>query len=281
MPALDVFFEKSEYSVWFAAQQASYTVVRDAFTAADEALQHAIEQYDIQKAVRDTQYCDWKAELEAACAAFDKCFRDASDYYTKELVPRVTTDMNGRIEVKKAGDTLVHQIKFLLGEIADQQTPGIDTSRYELIFPELPAKGLCDLSPLDSDEWVPKPECKKAMLMDGCLGGRLATMSGWGDAREESADARAGEAVCCTAEGQAVRHFLADGQPLLNPAQPHQQCSTASGKRLRENDSPSWTFFEAKAICDKAGLRMCSTQAELETGCNTGCWINAALVWVE
>merc|ERR1719461_430991 len=105
MPALDVFFEKSEYSIWFAAQKASYTVVRDAFKAADSALADAIHAYNIQKAVRDVQYCDWKSELEAACAAFDTCFQEKSDFYTKTLVPRVTSDMNNRIEVKKAGDT--------------------------------------------------------------------------------------------------------------------------------------------------------------------------------
>lgn len=166
MPALDVFFEKSEYSIWFAAQQASYTVVRDAFVAADSALEEAIHAYNIQKAVRDVQYCDWKSELEAACASFDKCFTDASVFYTNTLVPRVTADMKGRIEVKKAGDTLTHQIKFLLGDVADQQTPAIDTSRYEIAFPALPPKGLCDLTPVDADEWVPTVDCEEETLFE-------------------------------------------------------------------------------------------------------------------
>merc|ERR1719189_2852240 len=48
MPALDVFFEKSEYSIWFAAQQGSYEVVRDAFKAADSDLTDAIQAYDVQ-----------------------------------------------------------------------------------------------------------------------------------------------------------------------------------------------------------------------------------------
>jgi len=171
MPALDVFFEKSEYSIWFTAQQASYNVVRDAFTAADSALQTAIQNYDIQKAVRDVQYCDWKAELEAACAAFDTCFHEKSSFYTETLVPRVTSDMNSRIEVKKAGDTVIHQINFLLGAAATQETPTIDTSRYEIDFPSLPEKGLCDLSPLEADEWVPVVNCVVTtfeLMGDGC-----------------------------------------------------------------------------------------------------------------
>jgi len=159
MQALDVFFAKSEYSIWFAAQKSAYTVVRDAFKAADSALQDAIQAYDVQRAVRDVQYCDWKSELEAACDSFNTCFSEASDFYTKTLVPRVTLDMNTRIEVKTAGDTLIHQTKFLLGEVDDQQTPPVDTSRYEIAFPDLPPKGLCDLSPLDADEWVPSVEC--------------------------------------------------------------------------------------------------------------------------
>jgi len=171
MPALDVFFEKSDYSIWFTAQQASYTVVRDAFKAADSALEDAIQAYDIQKAVRDVQYCDWKAELEAACAAFDTCFHEKSSFYTETLVPRVTSDMNSRIEVKKAGDTVIHQINFLLGTEPVQDTPTVDTSRYQIQFPSLPPKGLCDLSPLEADEWVPVVHCEHStleLLGDGC-----------------------------------------------------------------------------------------------------------------
>jgi len=159
MPAMDAYFEESEYSTWFTAQQSSYDEMRDAFTAADAALQEAIDAYDIQKAVRDVQYCDWKSELQAACEAFDTCFQERSDFYTSRVVPRVTEDMNSRIEVKKAGDTMIHQIQFMLGSAPQQETPPIDTSRYQIDFPTLPAKGLCDLSPLDSDEWVPAVRC--------------------------------------------------------------------------------------------------------------------------
>ena len=48
--------------------------------------------------------------------------------------------MNGRIENYEAGETLLHQIKFLLAVVADQGTPAIATSRYELDFPVLPPK---------------------------------------------------------------------------------------------------------------------------------------------
>jgi len=185
MPALDVFFAESEYVIWYTAQQAAYTVVRDAFVAADSALDAAILAYHIQKAVRDVQYCDWRSELEAACVAFDVCFSEASEFYTGTLVPRVTSSMNGRIEIKKAGDTLIHQIQFLLGEVEDQETPEVDTSRYEIEFPELPAKGLCDLSPLEADEWVPSiaceaDDCEFTAHNDGRADGIFVTGAGSG-----------------------------------------------------------------------------------------------------
>ena len=40
----------------------------------------------------------------------------ASDYYTKDLVPRATADMNIR-EVKKTGDTLAHRARFLSSKV--------------------------------------------------------------------------------------------------------------------------------------------------------------------
>jgi len=166
VPALDAFFEKSDYSVWFSAQQTSYTSVRGDYKAADEALTHAISAFNIQKAVRDTQYCDWKAELRSACAVFDTCYIEKSSFYLEELVPRVTSDMNSRIEVYKAGETLVHQIKFLLGDEASQDTPEIVTQRFEMEFPTLPEKGVCDLSVLTDEMWVPEPYCGKVIFQD-------------------------------------------------------------------------------------------------------------------
>jgi len=183
MPAMDAFFDESDYSIWFADEQSSYDAMRDAFTAADAALEDAINAYDVQKAVRDVQYCDWKRELEAACETFDECFQDKSDFYTNRIVPRVTEDMNSRIEVKKAGDTMIHQIRFMLGSAAEQETPPIDTSRYQIDFPTLPPKGLCDLSPLDADEWVPSIECEALKCVftahnDGLADGIIVTGAG-------------------------------------------------------------------------------------------------------
>jgi len=159
MPALDVYFESSEYSIWYSAQQSAYNSERDGFVAADEALQEAIAAFSIQLAMRNTQFCDYKDELVAACAAFDLCFSEKQAFYTDELTPRVLTDMNSRIEAFKAGENLVHQVKFLLGDVPNQEAPEADPSRYQLSFPLLPAKGVCDLTVLDDGIWVPAPEC--------------------------------------------------------------------------------------------------------------------------
>merc|ERR1719203_2177749 len=159
MPALDVFFEKSEYSVWFAAAQAEYVAHRDAFVAADDALKAAIEAYNLQKARRDTQYCDWKRELEQSCEDFETCFRERSKYYTDELTPRVQSDMASRIQAFKAGETLVQQIKFLLADSTTRETPEVDTSRFELGFPEVPEQRSCPLEMLEDDMWVPTVTC--------------------------------------------------------------------------------------------------------------------------
>ena len=92
MPALDVYFKKGEYSIWFAAQQSAYNAVRDAFVAADGAPEIAIQAFNIQKAVRDTQYCYWENGLEVACTAFGNCFSGCvgskSDFYTNTLAKR-------------------------------------------------------------------------------------------------------------------------------------------------------------------------------------------------
>merc|ERR1719203_1098396 len=159
MPALDVFFEKSEYSVWFAAAQAEYVAHRDAFVAADDALKAAVEAYNLQKARRDTQYCDWKRELEQSCENFETCFRERSRYYTDELTPRVQSDMASRIEAFKSGETLVQQIKFLLADSTTRETPEVDTSRFELGFPEVPAHRSCPLEMLEDDMWIPTVTC--------------------------------------------------------------------------------------------------------------------------
>merc|ERR1719343_256972 len=158
MPALDVFFEKSEYTIWFAAQQAAYNTAREKYTAANDALKEAITAYDLQLAVRDTQHCDWSGELEAACNQFDVCFFTTSGAFNA-LVPVVTSDMNQRIENLKAGDTLVQQIKFLLAESKTRETPTSDVGRYTIAFPLLGVKADCDQSVVDDAKWVPTPEC--------------------------------------------------------------------------------------------------------------------------
>jgi len=160
MPTLDQFFEVSLYSIWFAREQPRYFKKRDEWLAAHAALKEAIEAYNVQKAKLDVHYCDWKRELEAACARFDQCWSTNSEYYSNELIPRVRTSMHNRVEIYKAGETLIAQIEFLLALKDSSETGDVDGSIYTVAFPALPQKEVCDLSPLTSSVWNPPITCE-------------------------------------------------------------------------------------------------------------------------
>jgi len=172
MPLLDVFFEKSAYSLWFAAQQPKYFEKRNAWKAAHEALLEAIDKYNIQQAKLDIHYCDWKSELEAECARFDQCWAKGVAYYNDDLIPRVSSSMQRRMEAYKAGETLIRQIEFLLALKDSSETGEIDASIYRVDFPALPQKEVCDLSPLTSSIWNPPIVCEEHQ--DVNCGGHLA-----------------------------------------------------------------------------------------------------------
>jgi len=87
MGALDVYFERSDYCLWFGAQRAAYIEKRDIWVAANKALEDAVAAYNIGKAKRDVQFCDWKTELEESCMAFQECYSSKSNFYTEDLKP--------------------------------------------------------------------------------------------------------------------------------------------------------------------------------------------------
>jgi len=164
MAAFDVYFERSPYSAWWTAARKPYHEHKRRWEAAHEALKQAISAYDIHKGQRDVKYCDYKNELEAACAAFNLCYTTKVDYYTNTLVPRVKIEMNQRIEVCKVGQTLLAQVRFLLADEKTSETPEFSTSRFEVNFPEVPAKEVCDLSPLTVSSWNPPVTCESTDL---------------------------------------------------------------------------------------------------------------------
>merc|ERR1711920_851802 len=128
---------------------------------ADQQLEDAIVAYKVELGKRDVAYCNWKLELEGGCATFDMCYQDQADYYYKELKPALEQDMQVRIDAYMAGERIIHQIRFLLGEGTENAPPSdIDTSRFQLIFPDVATKGECNMSPLDDPDWVPEPSCQ-------------------------------------------------------------------------------------------------------------------------
>lgn len=159
MGRFDVYFGDSNYSTWWTAVRRPYFDQRDAWKAADASLTRAIEAYLTHQVTLHVKYCDWKTELLAACARFEECIAIRSNYYSNILVPRVQGDMNSRVEVHKAGETLVAQVNFLLGKSDSSKTPEVDSSRFQLTFPPLPPRELCDMSPLTSVDWDPPIVC--------------------------------------------------------------------------------------------------------------------------
>jgi len=154
--ALDVYFESSDYANWYTNQQESYGVVNSAFDSANAALTTALHLYAVKNTERETSYCDWKRELDSGCVLFEHCLESQSNAYVKVLKPALEGDMTDRIEAYKAGQTTIHLIEYLLGLSADSAPPtDIDTSRYQLQFPPLPAQGSCKLEVLDEDFWDP------------------------------------------------------------------------------------------------------------------------------
>jgi len=215
MALLDVYFESSAYVYWFSQVRDPYFSQRDLYLAAHKALQEALNAYAAEKARLDIKFCDWKRELEAACAAFNMCFTTASNYYTNELVPRVQKDMNSRVEAFKAGEVLISQVEFLLAIRESNEPPtDISTDRFELDFPALPAKALCDLTPLLDEMWNPPIDCIFELLD--------------------------GEGACRTADGGVGEHNTLYGK------------SEASCKALCRNDATCLAveFQTSRAWCE-------------------------------
>jgi len=276
---LDLFFYESPYVTWYTAQKAEYEPKRKAWQDAYDALVLALSKYAVGLAQRNVAYCDLKREMEEACASFSACYDEKVAEYLNHIKPDVEDDVKQRIEAYKAGETIVHQVKFLLAEVADQATPAISTLRYQIAYPEVPPKPECDLSLLDDPMWVPTPECAGFHnLLDGCsTGGNV--FSAWGAPREERGDVRAGEAICCNSEGKCTRRISSNAGEFA-PGLSHEHCITPHGGKLVDGtDGPSWTWSEAKAKCEEVGLRLPENQEEMDTSCNTGCHTNFALAW--
>lgn len=127
-----------------------------------------------------------------------------------------------------------------------------------------------------------------AWLLDGCSTSG-SNYKPWGDVREELQSAKAGEAICWSDEkGMATRNIRAsdsmaafnineEGHQVLS----HEECSTPNDQKVGSSGSPSYTYEEAKKVCEDAGLRLCQTQAELDSTCGTGCHFNFVMAWLE
>jgi len=158
MAQLDVYFEKSLYSAWWSASREEYYPPRDAYLAADAALRKAIQEYNIHKAKLDAKYCDYKAELEAACASYEQCYHSAVAKYNSK-VAEIEARVAKNLEIVKAAETLLAQVRFLLAEQKTRETPEYDTAGWQVASKAVPPMTKCDLSTLTSTHWTPPIKC--------------------------------------------------------------------------------------------------------------------------
>jgi len=147
MATLDVYFKQSLYSIWWTAARSPYYSHRDRYLEADEALRQAIAAFNIHKAKLDVKYCDYRVELEAACASYDQCYASAVEAYNGQVAD-IKADVPKNLAIQKAAETLLAQVRFLLAQQKNRDTPPYDTSVWEVAYKAVPGKTLCDLSTL-------------------------------------------------------------------------------------------------------------------------------------
>jgi len=158
MAQLDVYFKMSMYSAWWTAERSPYFERRDRYLEADAALRRAIEAYNIHKAELDVKFCDYKVELEAACAIYEQCYASKVGLYNTKVADVQITVANN-LQIIKAAETLLAQVRFLLAQQKTRETPPYSTSEWEVAYLAVPPKTLCDLSTLTSPSWVPPITC--------------------------------------------------------------------------------------------------------------------------
>jgi len=159
MAQLDIYFEMSRYSTWWTSARGPYHSSRDLFLAANEALRQAIAAYNVHQAKLIVKYCDYKVELEAACDTYEKCYASAVELYN-EKVAGVKITVAKNLEIVKAAETLLAQVRFLLAQQKDRETPAYSTSEWEVTYKAVPEKTLCDMSTLTAPIWKPPIYCE-------------------------------------------------------------------------------------------------------------------------
>jgi hypothetical protein len=129
-------------------------------------------------------------------------------------------------------------------------------------------KSCCtDADRKNSDGCPTPPATKKGQLLDGCARQGSDWSKAWGKPRLEDKTSKAGAIVCCNGKGKALR--VIGGVCNSGKANAH---APVSQKR---------TYKQAQDHCLKAGYDLCETQAQLDTGCGTGCAYDAVVVWIK
>ena len=100
--------------------------------------------------------------------------------------------------------------------------------------------------------------------MDGCSRQNNPTHQPGSVSGYYSVNLQVAEIVCCSKNGASCSRKL-----------PNNKCR--SGHAKHEDKKVTWEF--ANAQCESEGLRLCTSQEELDRCCGTGCWYDFKAVW--
>lgn len=153
-----------QFIAQYIAQKKVYEEKRDAQMTSKTALEKAQTQFDSNRQLLRSQFCDWKRVLVSACSGYDTCYASKSKLLS-DLIERVAANKKSRMDVFRAGENIVAHIKFLIGKGQKIEAVDVDAKRYELEMPKVPEKETCDVSGLTDSRWKPAIDCSAWVLL--------------------------------------------------------------------------------------------------------------------
>jgi len=119
---------------------------------------------DKDQATFESGFCTWNTQLNDACAILATCYEDAAKVYndhvseTKNLIKKWKTEYAALKKIVCYTDVWLNDndAKTVDADhLGKCSTDVVDTSPMDIHFPELPAKGVCDTSPVENHPGSP------------------------------------------------------------------------------------------------------------------------------
>jgi len=144
-------------SDYFCPKGPEVTKLEKACKDAEEDHSDQQAQCNRDQATFESGFCTWRTELIDACAILSTCYEDTSKIYndhvseTKNLVKKWKTEYHALKKIVCYTDVWLNDNNAKTAD-ADQlgkcSTDTVDTTPMDIHFPELPAKGVCDTTPV-------------------------------------------------------------------------------------------------------------------------------------